>query len=83
MPFYQIVTNAGLDAKEVEQNVNDKIWFDAKEKRYVNLRRSGIIDPASVEINAIKNSISVASSVLTMSCAIINLEEKGEVPYDE
>lgn len=83
MPFYQIVTNAGCDPNLIEKEVNHNKWFDAKERKYCNLRRSGIIDPTSVEVNAIKNAISVASSVLTTSAAVININEAEGVNYDE
>ncbi len=82
MPFEKIVTNSGLKMEDVLPNINHKLWLDARTKTYVNLRKKGIIDPASVEIAAIINAISVAALVLTTECAITNSSEERTPNYE-
>ena len=75
-PFIQIVKNAGLDYKTLEDNLKDDMWFDAATSKIVNLKDAGIIDPTSVAKSAITSAISIASVFLTTECAIVKEEEK-------
>lgn len=76
-PMRQIVFNSGLS--EIDYTValsivgtNDgKNGFDAKSNMIVNIIDSNIIDSAIIVKNAIKNAISLASTVLTCSSGII------------
>ena len=77
-PFNQILENAGVSNIQIP----DGMWFDAKRKQIVNLRESGIIDPASVAISAVTNALSIAGIVLTTECAIISKKEKQVVNED-
>ena len=77
-PFNQILENAGVSNIQIP----DGMWFDAKTKQIVNLRESGIIDPASVAISAVTNALSIAGIVLTTECAIISKKEKQVVNED-
>ena len=81
-PFYQILENAGVSKEEVLSKVNKNYWFDAKTKKIVNLRESGIIDPTSVAISGVTNALSIAGIVLTTECAIISKNEKQSVNED-
>ncbi len=74
--FIQIVENAGCNYQQILDKLTDNLWFDAKTLKIVNLRRAGIIDPASVLINALKSSISIAGMFLTTECAIVRNEEQ-------
>ncbi len=78
-PFKQILSNAGVNEEEVLTKITPNNWFDAKTKQIVNLKEVGIVDPASVEIAAITNALSIAGIVLTTECAIINNNQEKNV----
>jgi chaperonin GroEL len=71
----QIVENAGenpddlLDKMLVRKN---KYGYDTKNKKFGNMITMGIVDPFKVTKNAVLNSASVASIILTTSCVISN-----------
>ena len=80
-PMRQIVINAGLDAGVVIEKVKNAAagtGFDAAKEEYVDMVKSGIIDPAKVTRSAIQNAISVSSVLLTTEVAVAN--EKEETP---
>ncbi len=79
MPFKQICENAGVDYQKILDQVKDNLWYDAFTDKMVDMKASGIIDPASVEKSAIMSAISVAGIFLTTECAIINEEKKSAV----
>ena len=78
-PFEQIVMNCGMDVQAKKMCFADlDFWYgyDAKEDCFVNLKETGIIDPAKVTINALQNAVSVATTTLTTKGCIINIEEE-------
>ncbi len=80
-PMRQIVINAGLDAGvviEKVKNSEDGFGFDAAKEEYVDMVKTGIIDPTKVTRSAIQNAISVSSVLLTTEVAVAN--EKEEAP---
>ena len=79
-PLHQILENAGVSS-DIELTIDNK-WYDVATGKYVDYFEKGIIDPADVAINAIKNAISVSSVFLTTECAIILNEEKKVVNED-
>jgi len=46
--------------------------MDVKSGRFANMFDMGIIDPLKVTKNAVKNSASVAITVLTTNCVVSN-----------
>lgn len=77
-PIRQIVINAGLDAGVVIEKVRNSeagIGFDAAKEEYVDMVKTGIIDPAKVTRSAIQNAISVSSVLLTTEVAVANEKE--------
>ncbi len=80
-PFEQIVINAGRIPENILKEVKDDLWYDAYNDKIVNLRKEGIIDPASVEKSAITSAISIAGLFLTTECAII--DENNNKKIDE
>ena len=50
--------------------------YDARNKKYGNLLDLGVIDPTKVVRCALENSISVANSLLSVGCSIVEDEEK-------
>jgi chaperonin GroEL len=47
---------------------------------WVDMAKSGIIDPAKVIRSALQNAASVAALLLTTECAITDLPEKDKAP---
>ena len=83
-PFRQILTNAGKDAGEIlaviyENNNLENFGYDAYSSEFVDMISSGIIDPTEVEICAITNAISVATTLLSTECLVADNEQ----PKDE
>ena len=52
--------------------------FDAKEERYVDMKKAGIVDPTKVTRSALQNAASIASMVLTTESLVTDVpENKG------
>ena len=77
-PLHKIAENAGHDGSVVVEKVkNEKegIGFDAYNEQYVDMIKSGIIDPAKVTRSAIQNAASIASSLLTTESVVADIKE--------
>lgn len=61
-PMLQIMDNAGIKIK-VEPTKG--MGYDTRTRELVNLIEAGIVNPTNVEINAVRNAISVAATVLS------------------
>ena len=86
-PFIHIMENAGLNAQallsEVEKADNGfGINVMDPEKGLIDLKKSGIIDPAKVTEEAVKNATSIAATAITMGALIVNIPEK-ETPSQD
>lgn len=68
-PTKQIIFNAG-HTWELKEPTGEENGFDAITGKIVNMYESGIIDSARITLNAVKNSIGIASTILTASSAI-------------
>lgn len=78
-PVRQIAFNAGVDGSIiVDRTKKEKagIGFDARKLEWVDMIKSGIIDPAKVTRSALQNASSVAGLLLTTECAITDIESK-------
>jgi chaperonin GroEL len=79
-PLRQIANNAGLEGSVIvneAMNRTNNDGFDAATEKWVDMIKSGIIDPTKVTLTALHNAASIASLMLTTE-AIIH-----EVPEDE
>jgi chaperonin GroEL len=79
-PLRQIVDNAGLDGSVVvgrllEQKDNN-FGFDAQKSEYVDMIKSGIVDPTKVVRTALENASSVAGLLITTEAMITEKPEK-------
>ncbi len=77
-PIRQICENAGLESSIIVQKVlegKDDFGFDARDEKYVNMFKSGIIDPAKVARVAVENAASIAGLLLTTEAAITEKPE--------
>lgn len=83
-PLFQIGENAGFDGKEIVEKqlkMPSNIGFDAKNNKWVDMIKNGIIDPTKVSRSALMNATSVASMFLLTDALISNenLENKEMV----
>lgn len=80
-PIRQIAANSGFTPGRVLEQVKARgEWgwgLNAATGKFENLLETGVLDSASVVLNAITNSASVASLVLTTECVIT---EKDKLP---
>jgi len=81
-PLRVIAENAGKDSNEVVQKIvagSAAGWgFDANAGEYVDMFKSGIIDPLKVVKTALLNAASVASLILTTEAVVTDLPEEKE-----
>lgn len=67
-PVKQIAVNAGLEPAVILEKVKSSkegIGFNAADEEYVDMKKSGIVDPTKVSRSALQNAASIASMVLT------------------
>ena len=79
-PIRQIVTNAGLEASvicnQVKSSGKDAYGFNAANETYCDLIEAGVIDPTKVTRVALENAASVAGLLLTTEAAIYDKPAK-------
>ena len=78
-PARQIVTNAGLEPAVVVEKVKQEkvgVGFDAAKEEYVDMKKSGIVDPTKVTRSALQNAVSIASMVITTERLVTDAPEK-------
>ena len=79
-PLRTIVENAGLEGSVVVQKVKegtDDFGFNAKDNKYENLIKAGIIDPTKVTRLALENSSSISSLLLTTEAVVADEAEEN------
>jgi len=83
-PLRTIVENAGGEGSVVINKVLEgkgDFGYDAKNDAYVDMLKTGIIDPKKVTRVALENAASVAGMILTTECALIDIKEDApEMP---
>ena len=77
-PLYQIAENSGHDGKaivdkQLEQKNN--IGFNAKTGEWVDMFKSGIVDPCKVTRSALLNAASIAGLMITTEAAVGTVKE--------
>ena len=78
-PLYHIAANAGLEGSVIVNKVRESevgMGFDALKGEYVDMVKSGILDPAKVTRSALQNATSVASTLLTTESVVANIKEE-------
>ncbi|MFL5329847.1 MAG: chaperonin GroEL [Gemmataceae bacterium] len=80
-PIKQIVDNAGADgnivAAKVLENKDVNFGFNAREDKFCDMVREGIIDPTKVVRSALQNAASVSTLLLTSDALV------AEMPKDD
>lgn len=78
-PIYQIAENAGYDGNEIieKQKTSSKNFgFDAKEGKWVDMFKEGIVDPTMVTRSAVCNAASISALFVTSEVAIAKKPEE-------
>ncbi len=78
VPTMQIVENSGADGAVVVDQIIEKganTGYDAGKGEYVDMVKSGIIDPAKVSRSALQNAASVSGLLLTTDLLVTDLDE--------
>jgi chaperonin GroEL len=81
-PIRQMAANAGASPdiivnKILERNLNidnSSFGWDFKDEKIVDMFKKGIVDPTKVTSVAVRNAVSVASTLITTSNAIIEVK---------
>jgi chaperonin GroEL len=80
-PLKQIADNAGLSGSVVADEVSQKstnIGYDANAGEYVDMVKTGILDPTKVVKTALANAASIAGLMLTTEALVTNFDSKDE-----
>ncbi len=83
IPLKQIADNAGVKGEVVVEAVKKlptTEGYDAMSNKYVDMIKSGIVDPAKVTRSALQNAVSVASMLLTTEAAVVDIPAKNPAP---
>ena len=83
-PLRQLAINGGYEGGVVVENVKNgqgNFGFNVATGEYVDMIKSGILDPAKVTRSALQNAASIAGLLLTTECLITDIkEEKDAAP---
>jgi len=82
-PIRTIVANAGGEGSVVVAKVSEgtkDFGYDAKNEKYVDMLKAGIIDPKKVTRIALENAASVAGMILTTECALVDIKDDNPAP---
>jgi chaperonin GroEL len=70
-PFETILSNAGIE--QVGPRPNKGLGIDVVTGKEVNMVEAGVIDPVLVTKTALKNAISVVTTIISADCVISNI----------
>ena len=83
-PLRQLAINGGYEGGVVVENVKNgqgNYGFNVATGEYVDMIKTGILDPAKVTRSALQNAASIAGLLLTTECLITDIkEEKDAAP---
>ncbi len=77
-PMRQIADNAGIDGSVVADEVRQKavnFGYDANKGEYVDMMKSGIIDPVKVVRTALANAASISGLLLTTEAMVTTYDK--------
>jgi chaperonin GroEL len=78
-PLRTILANCGIEASVIVNKVkegNADFGYNAREDKFENLIKAGVIDPAKVTRLALENAASIAGLLLTTECVVAEEEEE-------
>ena len=80
LPAHKIATNAGKEGSVIVEKIleqqDPEIGYDAREDRFVNMFKTGIIDPTRVVRVSIVDAASVAGLMMTTEAAICDIPKE-------
>ncbi len=83
-PVRQIAENAGYEGSVIVDTIlkSKKIGygFNAATEKYVDMVKTGIVDPTKVTRSALQNAASIASIVLTTEAVVVDIKEETPAP---
>ncbi len=87
-PMRKIAENAGLNGDVIIQNVrriqdekgDAQLGYNVMTGEYLNMVKSGIIDPAKVTRGALENAASIAAMILTTEALVTDIPEEKKAP---
>lgn len=79
-PFLQITGNAGLNSEALLAQVQAAkpgfgVDVNKPELGLIDVKKSGVIDPARVTKEAVQNAVSIASTAATMGALVVDIPE--------
>ena len=82
-PARQMAKNCGLSGdlvvsqvlKQNKRKKNNRLGYDFLQERVVDMYDKGIVDPAKVTITALKNAVSVVTTLLTTTTCLLEVEK--------
>ncbi|OGX25896.1 MAG: chaperonin GroL [Omnitrophica WOR_2 bacterium RIFCSPHIGHO2_01_FULL_48_9] len=80
-PVRQLALNAGLEGSVIVAELKKKevgIGYDINTDQYVDMLKSGVIDPAKVTRTALQNAASIAGLLLTTEALVTDAPEKDK-----
>ncbi len=78
-PLRTIVDNAGQEGSVIINKVlegKDDYGYNARENKFENLFKAGVIDPTKVTRLALENAASISGLLLTTECVVADEEEE-------
>ena len=78
-PVRQIAKNAGLEGAVILNNIKQSeigVGFNAATEEYVDMKKTGIVDPTKVTRSALQNAASIAGMFLTTESVVTEKKEK-------
>ena len=87
-PMRKIAENAGMNGDVIIQNVrrmqgekkDPQLGYNVMTGEYLNMVKSGIIDPAKVTRGALENAASIAAMILTTEALVTDIPEDKKAP---
>lgn len=79
-PFYEILLNSFHSesrCQHIRENLSFEKGYNAKTRQFENLYETGIIDPLDVVINGLKNAVSIAMTILSTECLIVETQNQN------
>ncbi len=83
-PVRQIAENSGYEGSVIVDTIlkSKKIGygFNAATEKYVDMVKTGIVDPTKVTRSALQNASSIASIVLTTEAVVVDIKDETPAP---
>ncbi len=83
-PVRQIAENSGYEGSVIVDTIlkSKKVGygFNAATEKYVDMVKTGIVDPTKVTRSALQNAASIASIVLTTEAVVVDIKEETPAP---